>query len=259
MVPVVTAAPARRGAPPPGGARPRRPRWLRWLRRALAAVLALLVVVAVLFGVAWIGTPGVDDAQQRVAAQLAGHGAAPLQGDLPERVVDAVLATEDSRFESNDGLDWRGVLRAPWGLVTGRDLGGSTLEQQLVKNLYEDGASGPLAKARSVALAVKLDDTWSKDQILRMYLDDGYFGHGFWGLAAAAEGYFGVAPADLSWAQATVVAGLLQAPTAYDPLLHPDLAAARQRHVLDRLVAVGDLTRADADAIADQPWGLVGS
>jgi penicillin-binding protein 1A len=254
---VVTAAPARGGAPAPRPVRPRRPRWLRLVRRALLGLLALVVVVAVLFGAAWVGTPGVDDAQHRVSTLLAEHGGTPLQGQLPERVVDAVLATEDSRFEHNDGLDWRGVLRAPFGLVTGRDLGGSTLEQQLVKNLYEDGDSGPVAKAQAVALAVKLDTTWTKDQILRMYLDAGYFGHGFWGLAAAAEGYFGVAPTDLSWAQASVLAGLLQAPSAYDPFLHPDLAAARQSHVLDRLVAVGDLSRAEADAVADQPWGLV--
>ena len=117
--------------------------------------------------------------------------------------------------------------------------------------------TGPVAKGRAVALAVKLDATWTKDQILRMYLDAGYFGHGFWGVAAAAEGYFGLAPAQLSWAQASLLAGRLQAPTAYDPVVHPDRAAARQSHVLDRLVAVGDLSRAEADAVAGQPWGLL--
>jgi penicillin-binding protein 1A len=109
-----------------------------------------------------------------------------------------------------------------------------------------------------VALAVKIDTRWSKAVVLRMYVDAGYYGHGFWGIADAAGGYFGVAPADLSWAQATVLAGLFQAPTAYDPFLHPERAAARQTHVLDRLVAVGALTRSDADAVAEQPWGLLG-
>ena len=90
-----------------------------------------------------------------------------------------------------------------------------------------------------------------------MYLDDGYFGAGHTGAVAASEGYFGVAPADLTWSQAALLAGLLQAPSAYDPVQHPDLAAARQAHVLDRLVAVGTLTRAQADDAADDPWGLV--
>jgi membrane peptidoglycan carboxypeptidase len=182
-----------------------------------------------------------------------------LAGALPERVVAALLATEDSRFEEHAlGVDWRGVLRAPLGLAAGEDLAGSTLEQQLAKNLYQGGAEDPVAKARSVALAGKLDIRWSKAEVLRMYLDAGYYGHGFWGITDAAVGYFGVAPADLSWAQATVLAGLFQAPTAYDPFMHPERAAARQAHVLDRLVAVGTLTRSEADAVAEQPWGLLG-
>jgi penicillin-binding protein 1A len=90
-----------------------------------------------------------------------------------------------------------------------------------------------------------------------MYLDDGYYGHGFYGLTAAASGYFGVEPADLSWAQATLLAGLFQAPSAYDPFTHRDLAAARQAHVLNRLVAVGTLSRSRADQIAAQSWHLV--
>jgi membrane peptidoglycan carboxypeptidase len=181
-----------------------------------------------------------------------------LAGALPERVVAALLATEDSRFEEHSlGVDWRGALRAPLGVLAGEDLAGSTLEQQLAKNLYEDGAEDPVAKARSVVLAIKLDTGWGKADVLRMYLDAGYYGHGFWGIAGAAEGYFGVSPADLSWAQATVLAGLFQAPSAYDPFLHPERAAARQAHVLDRLVAVGSLTRPEADAVAEQPWGLL--
>jgi membrane peptidoglycan carboxypeptidase len=89
-----------------------------------------------------------------------------------------------------------------------------------------------------------------------MYLDAAYFGHGFYGVGAAAQGYFGLPPAQLDWAQATVLVGLVQAPSAYDPLVHPELAKARQAHVLDRLVAVGTLARADAEAIAVQPWRL---
>jgi membrane peptidoglycan carboxypeptidase len=112
------------------------------------------------------------------------------------------------------------------------------------------------ARAAEVVLALKLDRTWSKQQILRMYLDNGYYGHGFYGLTAAAHGYFGVRPADLTWAQASVLAGLFQAPSAYDPIAHPDAARARQAHVLDRLVAVGALTRAQADAVARESWQL---
>ncbi|WP_409332151.1 biosynthetic peptidoglycan transglycosylase [Trujillonella humicola] len=235
-----------------------RSRGRRLLRRTGATALAGLLVSLLLACAAWLATPGVGDARDRVDALLAGHAAPALTGELPERVTLAVLATEDSRFAGHIGVDWRGALRAPWGVVTGRDLGGSTLPQQLAKNLYEGGANDPPARVRSVVLAVKLDAHWSKEELLRMYLDAAYFGHGFWGVTAASQGYFGLAPDQLSWPQASMLAGLLQAPSAYDPLVHPERAAARQAHVLDRLVDVGVLTRAEADEVAAAPWGLLG-
>src|SRR5947208_1393325 len=85
---------------------------------------------------------------------------------------------------------------------------------------------GRPARVAEVVLALKLDRSWGKPEILRMYLDDGYYGHGFYGLTDATEGYFGVRPADVSWAQASLLAGLFQAPSAYDPLVHPDAARA---------------------------------
>ncbi|RBY86508.1 hypothetical protein DQ241_13400 [Blastococcus sp. TF02A-30] len=231
------------------------PRLARIGRRVLLAVVAVAVLVV---GTTWALTPGVDDARARVDARLSAFGGAALSGDVPPRIAAALLATEDSHFADHIGVDWRGALRAPLGLVTGDDLGGSTLHQQLARVLYEDGATDPLAKARAVVLAVKLDRGWTDEQILRMYLDAAYFGHGFYGIEAAAEGYFGLAPAELDWAQASVLVGLVQAPSAYDPLVHPELAAARQAHVLDRLVDVGELDRDTADEIATEPWGLVG-
>jgi len=232
----------------------RSPRRVLRLGRALAA---LVLVVAVLLGIAWIVTPSVDDAQQLVSAELATNGASALQGDVPENLAQALIATEDSRFEHHIGIDPIGAVRAAWGVLTGTDEGGSTLDQQLAKNLYANGQQSTGDRIQSVVLALKLDATWSKDDLLRMYLDDGYYGHGLYGLTAATEGYFGVQPADLTWAQATLLAGLFQAPTAYDPFLHPDLAKQRQAHVLDRLVDVGTLTQDEADAIATADWDLV--
>ena len=234
------------------------PRRLRRALRRTATGLAALVVAAVVgLGIAWQTTPSVDDAADRVAAYLAAAGAPALTVEPAEALVQALVATEDSSFHANPGVSPTGAVRAFWGLLTGTDQGGSTLSQQLAKNLYLDGENGPLQKAEAVVLALKLDATYSKAEILEMYLDDGYYGHGFAGLTAATEGYFGVQPDRLSWAQATLLAGLFQAPTAYDPLVHPDLAAERQAHVLDRLVDEGVLTRAEADTTAADDWGLV--
>jgi penicillin-binding protein 1A len=205
-------------------------------------------------------TPSVGDASDRVAAHLAAHDAPALQGPVPAKVAAALVATEDSRFADTPGVDPLGLVREPLGGITGRDEGGATLEQQLVKNLYLAGSTtGLTGKAEDVVLALKLDRSWTKAQILRMYLDDGYYGHGLYGLTEASEGYFGVAPAQLTWAQASLLAGLFQAPSAYDPFVHQDAARARQQHVLDRLVATKRLSRSSADAIAREGWGLRGA
>jgi penicillin-binding protein 1A len=219
-------------------------------------VLLLVLLGLVLVGAGWVLTPSVDDAASRVAAHLDAHSAPALQGAIPVKMADALIATENSRFYSVPGVDPISLVRAPIALVLNRDQGGATLEQQLAKNLYEEGAQNLTAQAAEGILALKLDATWSKAQILRMYLDDGYYGHGFYGLTSAAKGYFGVQPAALTWSQASLLAGLFQAPSAYDPFRHADVARARQQHVIDRLVAVGDLTRAEADRVLAEPWGL---
>ncbi len=212
----------------------------------LAAVVLLPIGAT---GLLWPVTPSVGDAEKRIAARLSAHGANdPAALPRPDRVGVAVIATEDSRFYSHHGLDALGVLRAAGSAASGsrRDFGGATLDQQLAKNLY---ATDSLAsKVEQVMLSFKFEAQYNKAQILEMYLSEVYLGHGFYGLAAASRGYFGVAPADLSWAQASVLAGLVQAPSAYDPYQHLALAKSRQRHVLDRLVATHTLTTQQADA-----------
>jgi penicillin-binding protein 1A len=222
----------------------------------LKAVLTLALLGLLVLGAGWVLTPSVDDAAARVRAHLAAHSAPALQGAIPVKMADALIATENSRFYSVPGVDPISVLRAPFALAFNRDQGGATLEQQLAKNLYEQGSQALTAQAAEGVLALKLDASWSKAQILRMYLDDGYYGHGFYGLTSAANGYFGVPPAALTWSQASLLAGLFQAPSAYDPFRHPDVARARQAHVLNRLVAVGNLTRAEADRVLAEPWAL---
>ncbi|MFQ1003878.1 biosynthetic peptidoglycan transglycosylase [Modestobacter sp. SSW1-42] len=238
----------------PPAQRSRGHRVRRGLRRV---VVALLAALGLALGIGWVVTPSVDDAAERVTAFLMAHESPALTVEPAPELLQALVATEDSSFYANPGISPTGVVRSFRGLVTGTDEGGSTLPQQLAKNLYLDGENGPVQKAEAVVLALKLDGAYSKTELLEMYLDDGYYGHGFHGLTAATQGYFGVAPDQLTWAQASLLAGLFQAPSAYDPLVHPDLARERQAHVLDRLVDVGDLTQRQADGIATDDWGLV--
>jgi penicillin-binding protein 1A len=246
---VPRGAPARRPGPPP-----RR----RVLRRLVGRLIVLLLVVALAAAGALTAlvllTPSVADAPARVAAQAAAHGTR-METGVPTRVAEALVATEDSRFYSDPGLDPLGVLRWTIGTVTGApDAGGATLEQQLAKLLYTDGRQDPKAEAEQVGLALKLDHTYSKQRILELYLSTAYFGHGYYGLTAAANGYFHRSPDALTWPQAALLAGLVQAPSAYDPITHPALALSRRGHVLARLAATGRIT--DAQAAAFDRSGL---
>ena len=239
--------------PPSGDGRRGRRR-----RRAAGTLIAVAVLVPVAAtAVLWPLTPSVGDAEKRIATRLASHSAAdPGALPRPDKVGVAVIATEDSRFYSHHGLDALGVLRAAASALSGsrRDFGGATLDQQLAKNLYTSDSL--TAKVEQVVLSFKFEARYSKQQILEMYLSEVYLGHGFYGLAAASRGYFGVAPANLAWAQASILAGLVQAPTAYDPYRHLALAKSRQRHVLDRLVATKTLTAEQADAAYRAPLAL---
>jgi membrane peptidoglycan carboxypeptidase len=140
-------------------------------------------------------------------------------------------------------------------LQTGQDPGGSTIPQQLAKQLYAHG-SGLSETLREIGLGIVLSLHYSKAQILDMYLNAIYYRHGYWGDVAAARGYFGRDPNGLDWAQASLLAGLPQAPSAYDPLEHLRLARLRQHHVLDRLVVNHYLNRAQANAAYAEPLGL---
>jgi membrane peptidoglycan carboxypeptidase len=233
----------------------------KWLRRILvtgSSVLAVLLVGAtVLFAI----TPSVNDAEARVRVLAARDGATHLTAPVPRLFAESIVASEDARFYSEPGVDPIAIARAGWASLTnsGTDPGGSTLSQQLAKMLYTGGHSGFSNDLEQVALAVKLNLQYSKAQILQMYAATAYFGHDFYGLHNAACGYFGIPPNRLNLTQASVLAGLVQAPSAYDPLEHAALARARQRYVLGRLVANGTITPAQARAAASAALELVRS
>jgi membrane peptidoglycan carboxypeptidase len=176
---------------------------------------------------------------------------------VPPKLAAAVVSVEDEHFYSNVAVNvLAGMGRAALATMHGGgDPGGSTIAQQLAKELYGEG-NGLGAKLEEVGLGVKLSMSYSRAQVLAMYLNAGYYGNGYWGDAAAARGYFGVDPGHLDWAEAAMLAGLLQAPSAYDPLHHYRAGKERQRHVLDQLVANGHLTARKAAVAYREPLPL---
>src|SRR5215472_8102367 len=248
--------PSLRGATP---APTRRRRLPRSLRRFLIVVISLFLVATVGFATLLIVTPSVGNAPALARAYDRAHHAAYPGPPVPARFGAALVATEDHRFYSEPGIDPLAIGRVVRGRVTGQpDQGGATLYQQLAKMLYTSGRSGAPVELEQMVLGIKLDLSYSRAEILRLYADIAYFGHGYYGLAAASCGYFGVTPAGLSWPQAALLAGLVQAPSADNPIAHYNVARAREAHVLGRLAATGKLTQAEASRAYRQPLRLVG-
>jgi membrane peptidoglycan carboxypeptidase len=225
----------------------------RTVARRLATVLAILALIALAAGFAYLSSlRGVADAQQRASRLMASHHEAAAM-PAPGRLVAAVVSVEDEHFADNVAVNvLSGVGRAGLAAVEGGgDPGGSTIEQQLARQLYPGGST-----LQDIGLGVKLALRYDKAQIMRMYLNVSYYGNGFWGLAEAARGYFATAPAHLSWAEAAMLGGLLQAPSDYDPLSHYALGRARERHVLQQLVVNHHLSPGQAAAISAAPLPL---
>jgi penicillin-binding protein 1A len=187
-------------------------------------------------------------------------------GQMPQHLRDAVIAVEDARFYDHSGVDLKGTVRAAWSdlVARGRVQGGSTITQQLVKRVYAGHYTSPgddgirdyvvpprtvKEKIREVLLAIKVERTLSKDKILARYLNTVYFGHGAYGIEAAAQTYFGVPGRDLTLLQSATLAGILTAPEAYDPIDHPFDAKFRRDFALDRMVQFGSLDGAIAERL----------
>ncbi|HPU77309.1 MAG TPA: PBP1A family penicillin-binding protein [Thermosynergistes sp.] len=153
-------------------------------------------------------------------------------------MIKATMAAEDSSFYKHHGVDISGIIRALWvNFRRGEAMqGGSTITQQLARNLFLTLERTLDRKIKETILALRMERIFSKDQILEMYLNTIYFGHGAYGVFAASQQYYGKKPSELSLAESAMLAGLIAAPERFTPLRHPEEAKARQAYVLRRLV-----------------------
>ena len=251
------------------GTGPKTVRWAarwRWFKRLLALAIWLMVAGAgLLLWFAWdlpdpeavIARTTRDPIVTVLAAdgtELARHGddygTAVTVADLPVYLPRAFLATEDRRFYDHAGIDPIGLARALTTnlMAGGIRQGGSTISQQLAKNLFLSPERTIRRKVQEVLLAFWLEQKLSKDQILGVYLNRIYLGSGTFGVDAAARKYFGRPAREVTLFQAAVLAGLPKAPSRYSPLASPEKSARRANQVLDNLVAAGWLDRAAAEA-----------
>jgi penicillin-binding protein 1A len=191
----------------------------------------------------------------------------PLK-DMGEYLPEALVAIEDRRFYSHDGVDRRGIARAMWRNIKARGYveGASTIDQQLVRNLYPeiDNDRTLTRKMKEASLAQELNALWrkkygreaAKKRILALYLNLVFFGNNAYGADAASRTYFGKTAANLQVQEAALIAGLVQSPTAYDPFKHPEAALARRNEVLEAMERSGKITKAELTQAKATPLGV---
>jgi membrane peptidoglycan carboxypeptidase len=242
-----------------------------WARRAwIAATVGILFILSTLY-VLWAVKDLPNPSQDVLAAgdvivldrngkliedwSPAGHYHVSLHlNEMGQYAPAATLAAEDRNFYHHGAVDLGSTARAVWVDVTHLGLreGGSTITQQLVKIQLLTPQRSVSRKVQEMVLAVALEERFSKDQVLTMYLNRVYYGHGAYGIGAASRTYFTKDAKDLTPAQAAFLAGLIQAPAAYDPQNHYDLAREREMYVLGGMVATKALSQDQADQAATE-------
>jgi penicillin-binding protein 1A len=263
-----TPAPQRgRGKPPP----PRKRGLFRWLFKMVFAVgFWGTVVAAGLFAITWYSLdqkglfqiptrePGLmilaSDGSM-IAEQGTFFGDAVSMTELPEYVPNAIIAIEDQRFYGHFGVDPIGISRAMVNNIARGAMreGGSTLTQQLAKNLFLSHERTFTRKAQELVFAIWLETTFSKDEILQLYLNRVYFGGGANGIDKASRTFYGKSAYELTLMEAATLAGVLKAPTTYNPARNPEDALARAKLVLNNMVEQGYVTPDEAQEAIDNP------
>ena len=171
--------------------------------------------------------------------------------DLPEFYLNAVIAVEDHRFYDHGAIDIISIGRAVWTNIKSFELreGGSTITQQLAKNIYFTQEKTALRKIAEVFMAFEIEKNCDKDEILELYVNTSYFGDGYYCVKEAANGYFDKEPIDMNEYESSMLAGIPNAPSVYAPTKNPDLAKQRQNQVLDRMVKYEYITEEEKQNI----------
>jgi penicillin-binding protein 1A len=243
------------------------------LKLLAAAFVAGVLFVAFLFFILSFGLPTVESLKDykpspgtvilaedgRVLGQVKIEKGiyVPLKR-IPKFMKDAVLATEDPRFYQHTGIDYRGILRAALKDIISVRLkqGGSTITQQLTKVVFLSPERKFTRKIKEIILARRLEKELTKEEILELYLNKIYFGHGAYGVQMATKTYFGKNVWEINQAEAALLAGLPKSPMVYSPYSDIDLTKFRQMQVLKRMVEEGYLTEEQSKKIYDQPLNL---
>jgi penicillin-binding protein 1A len=235
---------------------------------AVAALLSVLMLVAIALAVAYPNLPALDgltDYRPKLPLRVYSSDGVLLGefgeerrnftpiDEIPKVLQDAVLAIEDARFYEHGGVDYLGVIRA--GLANfaeSRSQGASTITMQLARNFYLSTEKTFTRKIYEILLALKIERQLSKPKILEIYMNQIFLGQRAYGFTSASEIYFGKPLKNVTVAEAAMLAGLPKAPSAYNPISNPRRAVVRQRHIIERMLDNGFITREQHDAALQQ-------
>jgi len=204
-------------------------------------------------------TTRIYSADRHLLAELFAEYRDPVQfDDIPPNLISALVATEDRQFYHHSGVDLKGIVRAVVKDVLAGEFveGASTITQQLAKTLFLTPRKSLMRKLREAVLAIQIERRYTKKEILTLYLNQVYFGSGAYGIAAAADTFFGKPVGALSLAESALIAGMPKAPSVYSPLVNPERAVRRRGIVLQQMVNTGVISTDDYDRARDEPLEL---
>lgn len=223
----------------------------------------LIVLVCLVLGVgAFFGVKGYEMYQDAIAERTLDERVEDIRNtenftiysELPQFYIDATISVEDHRFADHCGIDLIAIGRAAWTDIRAMSFveGGSTITQQLVKNLLFTQDKKIERKAAEVFAALEMESKYSKEEIFELYANTAYFGSGYYGIYQASIGYFGKEPSALTDYECALLAGIPNAPSVYSPMVNSELAQQRQQYVIRKMVKYGYISESEGEIILSQ-------
>ena len=227
---------------------------MKFLRRILFFIIIIIIGASSI-----IGKIGYDYYQESLQEKNFDNRISEVKNDinyvkyedLSQTYIDAVLAVEDHRFFKHGAIDFISIGRAIYINISSKELqeGGSTITQQVAKNVFFTQEETLKRKAGELFAAIDLEKKCSKEEIFAIYVNTAYFGNGYYGIQEASQGYYHKDPRDLNLDEASMLAGVPNAPSVYAPTKNPELAKQRQQHVLRKMVKYGYIKQEEAEEV----------
>lgn len=227
---------------------------MKLFKKLFLVLLILVIIVSSIFCIIGFSTYSMALKEQPLISRIDGITSQEhfvKKSDMSNFYVDAVIAVEDHRYYEHGPVDFIAIGRAIWvNLKSGKlQEGGSTITQQVAKNVILSQEETLSRKLGEIFAAYDLEKNYSKDEIFELYVNTSYFGDGFYGIYEASHGYYNKDPKDLNLNEASMLAGVPNAPSVYSPNVNPDLAKKRQSHVLNKMLEYGYISQEDVDSI----------